>query len=67
MQPVDVTFEEPLEVFAGGRNGVQLEELAHQADIGPPGELHVLNAVARTELGVEHPGKCLDARAARVD
>ena len=32
---------------------MQLEELAHQADIGPPGELHVLNAVARTELGVE--------------
>ena len=67
VQPEDVALEEPLKVLRRRRDLVEAEELAHEADIGAPGELQPLEPVHGIELGGKRLGKSLHPRAARVD
>ena len=50
MEPMDVPYEEPLEISARGRDAVEPEELAHEAGIGASGELDALEAVCRAKF-----------------
>ena len=67
LQPVQVGGEEAVEVRRRRFDAFEGEKLAHQRDVGSPGEFEPLGAVRDAELGGKSAGKSLHTRAARVN
>jgi hypothetical protein len=66
LQPVQIGGKEAVEVLRGRFDALKSEKLAHQRDVGPPGEFEPIGAVGDAEFAGKSAGERLDAHAARV-
>src|SRR5664280_434339 len=63
----NVAMKEALEIFRSGLDQMELEKLAHHAQVGAPGKFEAFKAVHCPEFLREDFGKGRDARAPGVD
>ena len=67
LQPKNISREKSLKVFCRRLNVLHHEELAHERNVGPPGELESFGTVSHAKFTGESPGKRRRPGAPSVD